>query len=182
MLTDGPIWKALVAGLVCAALHSPSHAVDSVSLEFGTGTKTKMVRLGAQWKWDRQWWRSNGTHLGGYWDLNVAHWRANRFQDISGARQNINAVGITPVLRLQNDSLKGFFAEFGIGLHLLSEHYDNDGHQLSTRFQFGDHLGVGYVFENNVELGLKYQHFSNGSIKQPNDGVNFTVIRFSYPI
>jgi lipid A 3-O-deacylase len=172
---------ALAVGCILAALSPASVAADSLSVEFGAGDKTKMVRVGAQWKWDRTWWHSNGTHIGGYWDLTVAQWRGNRFRNIPGSTQNISAVGITPVFRLQNDSLKGLYAEAGIGAHLLSELYDNNDKQLSTRFQFGDHVGVGYVFSNNADLSLKIQHFSNGSIKKPNDGVNFAVVRLSFP-
>ena len=69
----------------------------------------------------------------------------------------------------------------GIGTHLLSELYDNGGRQLSTAFQFGDHIGVGYVTADGMDIGLLIQHFSNGSIKQPNDGVNFAVVRMAYP-
>jgi len=65
---------------------------------------------------------------------------------------------------------------------LLSELYDNNDRKLSTAFQFGDHVGIGYVFQNNLDLGLKVQHFSNGSIKQPNQGINFGVVRVSYPL
>lgn len=177
-----PISKFLLLGFAFACSHSLSHAADSISLEFGGGNKTKMARLGVQWNWDRQWWRSNGTHLGGYWDLSFAHWRGERFQNTPNARQSLNAIGITPVLRLQNDNRKGLYAEIGIGMHLLSEHYDNNGRQFSTSFQFGDHVGFGYVFANNVELGMKLQHFSNASIKKPNDGVNFISIGLRYPI
>jgi len=166
---------ALLTGICCNSL-----AADSVSFEFGAGTKTKMVRVGAQWRWDQQWWRSNGSHIGGYWDLNLAHWQGDRFRSVAGSKQNINVIGITPVFRLQNDTLRGFYAEAGIGAHLMSALYDNDGKQLSTRFQFGDHIGIGYVFANNLDLGLRIQHFSNGGIKRPNDGVNFALIRASY--
>lgn len=172
---------ALVIGSLLTTLSPASLAADSISVEFGTGDKTKMVRLGAQWKWNSMWWNTNGTHIGGYWDLTAAHWRGNRFQNIPGNTQNITAVGITPVFRFQNNSLKGFYAEAGIGAHLLSELYDNNNKQLSTRFQFGDHIGIGYVFANNADVSLKIQHFSNGSIKKPNDGVNFAVVRVSYP-
>lgn len=174
-------WKAFAAACALAALHSTSYAVDSASIEFGTGDKTKMVRAGAQWKWENQWWKSNGTHIGGYWDLTLSQWRGNAHKNVPGARQNITVIGITPVFRFQKDSLKGFYAEAGIGANYLSELYDNNDQQLSTRFQFGDHLGIGYVFQNNMDIGLKIQHFSNGSIKKPNDGVNFAVIRVSYP-
>lgn len=172
---------AIAIGCLLAVISPASHAVDSFSVEFGTGDKTKMLRLGAQWKWDKTWWRSNGTHLGGYWDATISQWRGNRFRNIPGDTQNITSVGITPVFRFQNDSLKGLYAEAGIGAYLLSELYDNNDQQLSTRYQFGDHIGVGYVFANNADISLKIQHFSNGSIKKPNDGVNFAVVRVSFP-
>lgn len=172
---------ALAVGCLLSALSPASVAADSVSIEFGVGDKVKMARLGAQWKWNSMWWRSNGTHIGGYWDASIAQWRGNQFRNISGNTQNISALGITPVFRFQNDTLKGFYAEAGIGAYLLSELYDNNNHQLSTRFQFGDHIGVGYVFANNTDVSLKIQHFSNASIKKPNDGVNFAVVRVNFP-
>jgi hypothetical protein len=164
-----------------ASMHPCVYAVDSVSFEFGSGNKTTMARFSAQWNWNKQWWKSNGTHIGGYWDLTLSQWHGRRFENTSGRTQNLTAIGITPVFRFQNDTLKGLYAEAGIGAHLLSRLYDNNDRQLSTSFQFGDHLGLGYVFDNNLDLGLKIQHFSNGSIKQPNDGVNFAIIRVSYP-
>lgn len=173
---------SLFLACVCAVVPTISSAIDSISLEYGRGDKTEMVRIGAQWRWNQQWWKSNGSHIGGYWSLTAAHWRQNRFQGISGNKQDISSLGITPVFRFQNDSLKGFYAEAGIGTHLLSELYDNDGKQLSTRFQFGDHIGAGYIFPNNVDLGVSIQHFSNGGIKKPNDGVNFAIIRLIYPL
>jgi lipid A 3-O-deacylase len=181
MMIKNVAWRAVAAGCVFLGLQSSSHAVDSASLEFGTGNKTQMVRFGAQWKWDRQWWQSNGTHIGGYWDLTLSQWRGNRFQNVPGNTQNITDLGFTPVFRFQRDSLKGPYLEAGIGAHYLSGLYDNNGRRLSTNFQFGDHLGVGYVFPNNLDLGLKFQHFSNGGIKSPNNGVNFAVVRISYP-
>lgn len=90
-------------------------------------------------------------------------------------------MGITPVLRYQRHDKRGWYAELGIGLHLLSDHYNNNGRALSTHFQFGDHLGAGYVFSGGMEIGLSFQHFSNASIKQPNDGVNFAIVRLAYP-
>ena len=156
-------------------------AADSVSLEFGTGNKTKMARLGVQSKWAKRWWQGNGTHIGGYWDLTIAQWRGTVYQGKDGSTQNLTSFGITPVFRMENDSQLGFYAEAGIGAHYLTGHYNNNGRQLSTNFEFGDHLGFGYVFRNKLDLGLKLQHFSNGGIKHPNSGVNFAVVRLSYP-
>lgn len=173
--------KTFTLGLAFCAAHMTSHAVDSGSIEFGTGNHTRMIRGGLQWNWEKKWWQSNGSHISGYWDASLMQWRGDRFQNIPGNTQNLTAIGITPVFRFQNDSLKGMYAEAAIGAHLLSDLYDNNGRKLSTRFQFGDHLAIGYVFQNNLDLGLKIQHFSNGGIKQPNYGVNFAIIRASYP-
>jgi len=165
---------------VLVLIQSSAFAFDSASVEVGSGNKTHMTRLGLQWKWDNKWWQSNGTHIGGYWDLTVSQWRASRFRNIAGNSQNLIDVGFTPVFRWQSDNLKGWYAEAGIGAHYLSEIYDNNNRQFSTKFQFGDHLGVGYVFNNKIDIALRFQHFSNASIKQPNDGANFTVLRASY--
>jgi lipid A 3-O-deacylase len=173
--------KLICCAITLIGLCSASHAANSASLEFGTGDRTKLVRVGVQWPWERQWWKSNGTHIGGYWDLTLAQWRCTRLQNQAGKPCSITAIGITPVFRLQKDSLTGIYGEAGIGLRHLFELYSNNDRQLSTNFQFGSHLGVGYVFENNLDLGMKIQHFSNGSIKKPNDGVNFLVVRMSYP-
>ncbi len=174
--------KLAAATILLAASQVPAHAVDSLSFELGTGNHTDLARVGAQWNWEKRWWQSNGTHIGGYWDVNVGHWRGDRFQGIPGSKQNITTIGITPVFRFQKDSKQGLYGELGIGANLLSGYYNVNGRRFSTRFQFGDHLGVGYVFANKVDVSLRYQHFSNASIEDPNPGVNFTVLRVSYPL
>lgn len=177
----GWIWKAFLVGSLMAGLHLPTYAVDSVSIEFGSGNKTKMLRAAVQWRWQKHWGQPQGWHLGGYWDLNVAQWRGSRYKNTPGRSQDITSIGIIPVFRLQHGGMQGFYLEGGIGGHLLSELYDNNEHQLSTSFQFSEHLGVGYVFANKLDLGIKFQHFSNGSIKKPNDGVNLALVRLSFP-
>jgi lipid A 3-O-deacylase len=172
----------MLFGLIsCLSFTSTALAFDSASIEFGTGNRTLLSRVGIQSKWQDRWWHSNGTHIGGYWDATLMHWHSNRYQDLPGASQNITALGVTPVFRFQRDTLKGVYVEAAIGVHYLSDIYENNGRRFSTRFQFGDHLGVGYVFGNGVDLSLKIQHFSNGGIKRPNNGANFLSVGTSYP-
>lgn len=175
------MFRTVIVAAAAVCVPTASNAADSISLEFGSGEKVKMARVGVQWKWDKQWWKSNGSHIGGYWDLTLAQWRGTRFQNVPGSRQDITVLGFTPVFRWHNDSQKGLYAEAGIGVHVLSKLYDNNDKRLSTRFQFGDHIGVGYVFRNAVDVGFAIQHFSNGGIKKPNDGVDFAVLRMNYP-
>ena len=181
---DWKRWASIATG--CAVLAAqPSvaaglvPAVSSASVEFGASEKkTKLVRFGVQSNWDKRWLQSNGTHLGGYWDLTLSKWYSD---GNAGGTQNVTDIGITPVFRFQRDNKKGGYLEGGIGLHRLSDIYYNGNIKLSTRFQFGDHLGVGYVFDNMGELAVKIQHFSNGGYKKPNGGINFLVLKASYP-
>ncbi len=173
---------ALAATLLVshAAFAADDKLIDSVYGEFATGTQTQMVRAGVTSDWSQRWFQSNGTHLSGYWDASAGAWRANRYQNVEGSKQHLYDIGFTPVFRYERDDKKGFYAEGGIGLHMLSELYDNATYRLSTHFQFGDHIGVGYVFNNKWELGMKIQHFSNGGYKKPNSGVNFLNIKAAY--
>ncbi|MES2324532.1 MAG: acyloxyacyl hydrolase [Pseudomonadota bacterium] len=171
----------LLALAGCTALFPLAAAatVDQASLETGSGAKVQMLRVAVQKNWTRKYFHSNGTHVGAYWDLSLAQWRGNSYKNVPGQHQNITDIGLTPVFRFQSDSLKGWYAEGGIGVHLLSERYDNDSNFLSTAFQFGDHLGAGYVFDNKWELGMRLQHFSNANIKKPNSGVDFLLVKLA---
>lgn len=167
-----------LAFLFCSTV---SHAMDSVSFEAGSGNKTRLIRVGTQWEWGGKWSVSENVQLSGYWDLNLALWRGKRYQDRPSSKQEIGAIGFVPVFRLAPNDGLGAYVELGTGPHLLSKLYDNNRRQLSTRFQFGSHLGLGYVFSSGLDIAVRYQHYSNASIKKPNDGVNFTVIRIAYP-
>ena len=168
---------SLLSGQASAA---DSGWIDSASFEFGTGVKVRMGRLAVQKDWDRQWLSSHGRHLSGYWDLSAAWWRGTAYRNVQGQHQNLAVIGITPVLRYERDDKLGWYAEAGIGANLFSELYNNDDNQLSTAFQFGDHIGIGYVTPTKWDFGLKFQHYSNGSIKRPNSGANFLLFGARY--
>ncbi len=169
--------KLLTLALMLSALSPFCHAIDSASVEVGAGAKTQLLRVALQSNWQAKWFDSNGSALSGYWDTDIASLRGNQYRNVKGAHQSVTDVGFTPVFRWQQNSKQGFYAEGGIGVHFLSGLWDNDGNQLSTHFQFGDHVGVGYVFANKLDLGLKLQHFSNGGYKKPNTGINYVVVK-----
>lgn len=171
---------AVTALLAAQAGWAADRRLDSASFEYANGNDVNMVRAAMQSDWDVRWLARDGRHLSGYWDANLAYWRGDAYRGVSGAHQNIVSVGLTPVFRYQSDDKLGWYVEAGIGANLLSHTYHNGGNRLSTAFQFGDHVGLGYVMRNKWELGLKYQHFSNGSIKRPNTGVDFVVAKVSY--
>lgn len=168
---------ALGALLALQPVFAADMGADSVAVEFGTGSKVQMIRASAQKNWERSWFESNGTHLSGYWDANLALWRGNAYRNVPGDHQNIAVAGLTPVFRFERSDKRGFYGEAGIGVSLFSHLYNNDDNRLSTAFQFADHIGAGYVFANQWELGAKLQHYSNGGFKHPNSGVNWLVVK-----
>jgi hypothetical protein len=178
-------WKPMLAVAALLAMQpgfAADQLADSAAVEVGTGAKVQLIRFSAQKDWQKVWFVSkNGYQLSGYWDLNLGQWRGNAYQNVSGRHQNITVVGLTPVFRYERPDKRGWFAEAGIGVALFSELYNNDDNRLSTSFQFGDHIGAGYVLDNKWELSARIQHYSNGGIKQPNSGVNLFLIKASHP-
>ena len=71
------------------------------------------------------------------------------------------------------------FAEAGLGLHLIS-HTRIADQGLGVAFGFGTQLALGTTFGDGgrYEIVAWAHHVSNGSIKQPNDGINYFGIRF----
>jgi lipid A 3-O-deacylase len=172
---------ALFASLFSAgAAHAEDRLFDSAAVEAGGGEHMQLVRLSAQRDWNQNWLPTHGYHLSGYWDANAAFWRANRWLDVPGQSHNLAVIGITPVFRLEADDKRGLYAEAGIGAALFSDVYRNTHRQLSTAFEFADHIGAGYVFDNKWDLGVRLQHYSNGGIKHPNGGVNLAVVKLAY--
>jgi lipid A 3-O-deacylase len=173
-----------VAALMAAnaAFAADGQLVDGVYGEAATASKIRMARAGVTKDWNPNWsWFDSGnTHLTGYWDASVGYWQGSQHMNVPGEKQRIVDIGFTPVFRFENKSKLGLYAELGIGAHVMSETYNNNDDRLSTAFQFGDHIGIGYVFNKNWEVAVKMQHFSNASIKKPNSGVDYGVVKLAY--
>jgi len=176
--------RAFAAAIALLGAASQVHAagplgVDGFSVEGGTGNSSQIARLAAQWDWNQAWLPWASRHVNGYWDVSVAQFRMNRYKN-TNEEKNLYDIGLTPVFRWEADNKRGLYLEGGVGVHLMSHLYDNAGRRFSTAFEFGDHLGAGYVFNNGLDLGVRLQHFSNGGIKSPNSGANFAVARVAY--
>jgi hypothetical protein len=167
-----------LAALAWATASTPSSAIDGIAVEGGRGDGTNMGRIGIQWDWNKRWFQGQNWHVGGYWDLALGYW--NRSSP-PGFNEDITEVGLTPVFRLQRNELRGPYLEAAIGFHLLSKTSLGDK-RFSTAFQFGDHLGAGARFgpKGQYDFSYRFQHLSNGSIKRPNDGIDFHQVRFQY--
>lgn len=173
--------KRMLRGAVAAGfllLGAPAMAVDGMALELGSGDGTDMARVALQWNWDKPLYQGSTWNISSYWDLGLGQWRNAGFP---GRNKNITEIGLTPVMRLQRNERTGLYGELGLGMHLQSRSTIGDK-SMSTMFQFGNHLGVGYRFgvKGAYDLSYRYQHLSNAGIKRPNDGINFNQIRLQY--
>lgn len=171
-------------GLCLFVLANPAaKAVDGFGLLAASSSESDadLTRVDITWKWDKTWFEAGNWHLTGYWEASLGHWNGKK----RGAR-TLWDVGITPVFRLEPKAREGIrpYLEGAVGIHLLSSTKPNDFRDLTTAFQFGDHVGVGITFgdRQQFDLGLRIQHLSNASVKDPNWGIDFHQVRFSYAL
>jgi lipid A 3-O-deacylase len=173
----------LLACLVCAV--PQARAVDGMSVELGTSdssnTSVDLVQLGVQWDWSKRWALGAGWQIGGYWDLSLGYWDND---SRNRTASSIVDVGFTPGFRLQQSDPGALapYLEAAIGVHYLSNSSVGSKRRFGSRFQFGDHLGLGLRFgpRHAFDIGYRYQHLSNAGIKQPNQGINFHQLRLQY--
>jgi hypothetical protein len=159
----------LAAGFFLLA--GTANAVDGISIEGGPGQGGNLWRVGAQWDWQKKWFTDQSWQLGGYWDVQAGTW--------SNPKGTIPDFSLTPVFRLSAANT-GLYFEGAIGFHYLARLPARGGTQFTTKFQFGDHLGVGTRFgdQGRYDLSLRLQHLSNAGIRNP--GINFLLLRLQY--
>lgn len=171
-----------VSWFLCALLFSGNVlAVDGVTAEFGNGNHADVARVGAIWSFDRAWFTEGDWQVSGFWEANIGRWQG---RSGVGNNQTITDLSLTPVFRLQQKHPSGFspYLEGAIGFHLISPTFIYDNRHFGSAFQFGDHLGAGVRFgeHQQFDLAYRYQHLSNGGIKQPNQGINLNQVHFIY--
>ena len=174
--------KALagLAGLALACAASLAQAQSSegtqgaVGLHYGKGDHYQRVTL--QYETPSLW----TYHFGGNWgrldltpEFGASYWWAESGKSPSSVWQ-ANAI---PMFRWWTG--ERFFIEAGIGATLFSRTTFADK-EISTAFQFGDHVGLGFLLDKNNRIGLRYSHFSNASIKRPNPGLDVVQATYMY--
>jgi len=160
--------RKIFAAAVLSLPVMTAHALDSLSLELGKGSHdVDEWRLGAQWRQKPKW--LDDTIMSLYWDATLGTWEA----DIG----TVQDLGLTPTFRYGHEH--GAYFDFGIGFHVLSETRISSTTDFSTKFQFGDHLGIGYRYDR-YDFSVRAQHLSNAGIRNPNPGINFLQVRVQY--
>lgn len=151
-----------------------------VSTAIGTADHhTSMVDVALVWDPDLHFWQLGGWDFSLRGELHAA-WLHNSEGDDP---RSLGAFGVTPLIRFgKMDGMIRPYVEAGVGFRLLTGTQLNSSYDISTAFQFADMVGAGLKFGNRgqYELGYRFEHVSNASIKRPNPGINFHQIRFGY--
>lgn len=174
----------LLLFFLAVRLQGASPLVDGVSFEVGVSVSHPpdvfLQRLGVQRTWQRRWFTEGATRVEGFWDLSLGYWN-NRTRNRTYA--SLTDLGFTPTFRLRSNSSSATspYLEAGIGLHFLSHASLTHRFHLGSSFQFGDHVGAGMTFGRRriYDLGVRFQHLSNGGIRSPNPGINHSVVRLA---
>lgn len=174
------VLAALVGGLAPHHAHADSAlAPSTVFLEAGSGGGTHEQTAGLTWDWDKTWSIGSGR-VSGYWEASIARWS---YPGETGRSTSLGKLEFAPMFRYRpSDGASRWFIEGGIGLTLMNRMFVSDRKRFSTRYNFGDHLGIGRNFgaQGQYELAVRVEHVSNAGIKEPNPGESLVQLRFSY--
>jgi lipid A 3-O-deacylase len=128
-----------------------------------------LERIGIHWESPEVWTSSlMGKSVELSNEFGVAQW-AYIGPKNNGQTRALLQLSAIPIFRWWVDT--NVFLEGGIGATLISKN-ELGPRNLSSIFQFGDHIGFGYRLTPSSLVGWRYSHFSNADIKMPNRGLD----------
>lgn len=136
---------------------------------FSLGDDSRRIPANYGWSWHQSW------------EGNLSYWYLYKFKE---GEKDMFELGLTPNFRLERDRVWEWgrpYLEAGLGVHLISKVHI--GHRnLGSALQFGSHAGLGLRFgcDEQWDVAWRIEHLSNGGLKEPNTGINFTMIRIGY--
>jgi len=148
---------------------------DAFFLQFGVADEVTAATAGAVWNLKVD---SLSQRWGVFLEASVSRWQSRGGRPSESG--TLTQIALIPALRYWFGQGPSWFAEGGIGATLTSSVYRSQDTHFSTKFNFGDHLSLGYAFGSarKDEVALRVEHFSNAGIKEPNPGKNFLEVRY----
>lgn len=145
-----------------------------VSLGYGQGSDCiDIYRAGILKQWDVKWFENKTGYVQGYFELSYNRWEHGD--------EDVNAVAFSPVFQYvfhAGNSTWYPYIEAGIGVACLDDYLINF-RNLSSKFQFEDRAGAGIRIKN-VDISFRYLHYSNASLKEPNDGIDILIATLAW--
>jgi lipid A 3-O-deacylase len=155
---------------------------DQFGLQVGAGLGDRHVKkldLSVVWDPGLNWWHIGDWHFSLIGEANASWWHTNE----GDVHDNIGEFGVTPLIRfIKGSGLIRPYAELGAGIRLLTSPRLSSTFTLGTAFQFAEMAGVGFQFggHQQYQAGYRFQHISDGGIKEPNPGINFHQLYLQY--
>ena len=172
--------KKMVLPAVClvyvfftVVLYSPASAGSSgygVSAGYGQSRDNiDIFRLGVQKRFSSRWFETGMGFLSGYFELSCNRWEK------SG--EKTHGIALSPVFAYYFDTGGSRditpYVEGGIGAACIDD-YKMAGRNLSSNLQFEDRISLGVIIDQ-IDIKLGYMHYSNASVKFPNDGIDIWI-------
>ena len=166
--------RACLGLIVCSVYAGEEPFLDAVSAGVGQSQDDiDIYRFGLRKDSECRWLANRTGWLSVYYEASLNYWR-RRSEDIYG-------VAFSPVYiyTFGHEKNKNHpYIEGGIGIAGI-EDTEIGNRNMTTAFQFEDRIGVGVRVEK-VDLSFRYMHYSNGSIEQPNDGIDILIFTAGY--
>jgi len=175
------ILLSLVISFLTVAVAAETPAQPQISdysfgMSYGRGVRAidfEGIRFSRDW--NTLIGSSSTFRLTGYWEINATLWN----QEFSQALD----VGFNPVFRFEKaNATTYFFFDISFGPHYLSTQY-LENRDMGSNFQFGDYFGFGMGLDpqRNIEIGLRYMHYSNANLfGSVNPGANIAALTATF--
>jgi lipid A 3-O-deacylase len=170
----------LLATALAAVSEGAIAKTPAAFAQLAYGEDTMASTLGLQWHpgWHYHW--PGGPEGSVYLEAEVGRWEVARPHRHGAAW--VSQWSVVPVFRWKPQSAANHYLEVGIGAAWVAPVYRRDDKQFSSRFQFRDHVALGWFVghRRQWEVSLRVQHFSNAGIEQPNPGINMVGLRLAF--
>jgi lipid A 3-O-deacylase len=149
--------------------------LDSISVGAGVSRHNEIAiyRLGLRKDSEYKFLQNPTGWLSGYYEASAGFWYEGDDKIYTGAFSPVFVYYFgAPDMKIQP------YIEAGIGVAGISETHLGP-RNFSTGFQFEDRIGAGVKIDS-VDISIRYMHYSNGSITQPNDGIDIFIATVGY--
>ena len=155
---------------MCAEEKADQPFISSISLGVGIThhDDISIYRLGVRKDVDYKAFENPTGWLSGYFEASLGYWSKRDDQVYVGAISPVFVYYFgEPTWTVQP------YIEAGIGVSCISE-TKIDSRDLASAFQFEDRVGFGVKIKY-VDVSVRYMHYSNASISDPNDGMDIFI-------
>jgi len=161
---------SIVSGVsFCTESYAATYYNSALSLDVGSAKSDMSIQRIAYKRETTQLLRVGNTALPSYVETSFNRWH--------GAQQNTYAVAVSPVFvkTLCQHCRAKPYVEAGIGVAVISRHKlrtkKGGSRDMASTFQFEDRLGIG-IKTKKLDYHLRYIHYSNANLKNPNMGLD----------